>query len=614
MPRVTFQPSGVSVEVEEGLSLLDAARQANIPIRNDCGGQGACGRCRVEVRRGAVRRLTTRHTPGAGADLACRTLTTADELEVFVPAESREVDTEVSVGPAELPVRVLPSEGSLVERWTVELTPPSLEDNTADSERLLRVLHKRREAEYVVPFSCLRDLPQRLREAQWRPDVTLSVEPWGHRVLDAGPGAGPLCLAAVDIGTTTIKAQLLGPQTSFAASCYNSQVMFGPDVISRIIHCERGGGRGTCDLQECAAADIERLLDALTRASGVQRDDIWGIVVSGNTTMMHLLLGICPVWLRREPYVGCSYLLPSVDPADVGLRVNERGRLLGLPSVSAFVGADISAGVVATGLAERAAPCALIDLGTNGEIVVGCREFMVCCSASAGPAFEGGASASGTRARPGAIDRVTGGTGLEWHTIGEAAPLGICGTGYLDLLAALVRRGTMDRTGHFTAGSPGVRRDDDGLLEYVVVPAEQGACDRDIVLTQADVDNLVRAKAAIYAAGTVLLKSLGMGWGDLESIMLAGGFGERLNEDNAVAVGLLPDVPRDRIRFVGNTSLRGAVMAAADADNYRKAREAASAMTYFELSTHPDFMEQFVSACFLPHTHTEEFPSVASGS
>lgn len=610
MPRVTFHPAGVTVEVESGASLLDAARQAQVPIRNDCGGQGVCGRCLIEVKRGEVTRLKSRHRLAPGRDLACRTLAAEADIEVFLPRESRELEVEVTVRRVEPFPPDYPPPGGMVERAQIEAAPPSLDDNVADGQRLLRHLRKWRPGEYHIPLRVLSDLPVRLREVDWRPEVALSVEPWGHRVLHVGPQTGrPCCMMAVDIGTTAIKARLLAPESGWVASCYNSQVMFGPDVISRIIHCQRDEGGACHELQESVVADINLLLDALLEASGLRPDDIWGVVVSGNTTMIHLFLGLCPVWIRREPYVGCAYHLPPIRPKDVGVQTNPAGRVFCLPSVSSFVGADITGGVLATGLAERQKPAALIDLGTNGEIAIGCREFLVCCSASAGPAFEGGGSASGTRARDGAIDCVWSDGAVQWKTIGGAAPLGICGTGYIDLLATLLREGMMDKTGRFVEGAPGVRREDGGL-QYLLVPADRAAVDRDIVLTQADVENLVRAKGAIYAAGSVLLKSLGMEWGDLANIMLAGGFGESLDKDNAVTIGLLPDVPRRRIEFVGNTSLQGAVMVAENAQNYWKARDIAAKMTYFELSTHPDFMEQFVSACFLPHTDAEKFPSV----
>jgi uncharacterized 2Fe-2S/4Fe-4S cluster protein (DUF4445 family) len=610
MPRVTFLPSGATVEVDAGTDLLEAARRADVPIRNDCGGQGVCGRCLIQVRRGSPERLPAHRPVPPGFALACRTRAAEEDLEVLLPQESRQFESEVTVRHVEPFPPAYPPAGGLLEKARPELSPPSLDDNLADAERLVRHLGKWRQGEYHIPLAVLSSLPTVLRAVGWRPEVTLSVEPWGMRVLHVGPPTRKPCLmVAVDIGTTAIKARLLAPGAGLVASCYNSQVMFGPDVITRIIHCQRDERRGCPELKNAVVGDINRLLETLLGEAGLSRADVWGMTVSGNTTMMHLFLGLQPAWIRRDPYVGCAYRLPPVRPRDVGVKINPLGRVFCLPSVASFVGADITAGVLATGLAEREMPAALIDLGTNGEIVIGCREFLVCCSASAGPAFEGAGSASGTRARDGAVDSVWSEDGVRWRTISEADPVGICGTGYIDLIAVLVREGVVDKTGRFAPGAPGVHKRD-GQAEYVLVPAERAAADRDIVLTQADVENLVRAKGAIYAAGSVLLQSLGMGWEELDAVMLAGGFGESLDKDNAVAIGLLPDVPRDRIEFVGNTSLRGAVMAAESAECHWNAEQIAAKMTYFELSTHPDFMDAFVSACFLPHTDTEKFPSV----
>jgi len=616
MPRVEFKPSGVAVHTEPGASLLEAARRAGVRIRNDCGGRGACGRCIIRIQSGDVARLSTRFDLKDGEDLACRTLTLDSDVVVFVPEASREAAEEVSVRQVTPLPADTPTPESLIKRIMVEVPPPSLEDNVADADRLVRALRGWREGDYDVPLGVLRDLPTALRETQWNPHVTLAAGPCGASVLNVGDGSRVRpAILAVDIGTTAIKAQLLAPKARWQASCYNSQVMYGPDVISRIIYCQENEG-GLERMQNLVVGNINQLLAALLEAAALPREDVWAVVTSGNTTMTHLLLGLHPVWIRREPYVGCSYHLPPMQAAEVGIEINPLGRLFCLPSVSSYVGSDIVAGVLATGLSERTKPAMLIDLGTNGEIVIGCSEYMVCCSASAGPAFEGQGSASGSRAMPGAVDEVWWEEGLRWHTIDDAPAVGICGSGYIDLLATLLRLGVIDRTGRFQEGSSDSLRPAEGDegLEYVLVPAAEAVGGADIVLTQGDIGNLVRAKGAIYAAASVLLGSLGFHWSSLEGIMLAGGFGDRIDKENAVRIGLLPDVEREKIEFVGNTSLRGAVMAALDEDDYARADALARRMTYMELSTHPKYMSEFVAACFLPHTHAEEFPSVSTGN
>jgi len=611
MPRVIFEPVGGSAEVDPGVSVLEAARRAGVSIRNDCGGRGACGRCIVRLQSGEVHRLVTRYKLRKGEDLACRMLVLESDIVVFVPRSSLEVAGEVTMHKPQPAPAQLPAE-AIVRTTQVELSAPTLEDNVSDAERLLAALKNQGAGACRVPSGVLRSLPSAVREARWKPNVVLSADAVGCEVLGVAPHerGGP-CVLVVDIGTTALKAELIAPGKKWAASCYNSQTMYGPDVISRIVHCQQQEG-GLHRLQGLVVADINRLLGKMLEAAGASRDDVWAVVVSGNTTMMHLLLGMEPLWIRREPYVGCSYHIPPLSTEEIGINAHRQARLFCLPSVSAYVGADVTAGVLATGLADREKPSMLIDLGTNGEIVVGNREFMVCCSASAGPAFEGEASASGTRARPGAIDAVRGeGGALRWHTIDEQPPVGICGSGYIDLLAVLFCEGVIDRRGRLQEGiSSRLRPTEGDGFEYVLAYAEDVPGERDIVLTQADIGNLVRAKGAIYAAANVLLESLGMVWRDLDSLMLAGGFGEEIDKSNAVTIGLLPDVPRDRIEFVGNTSLQGAVMTALDAKAYARTGDIAKRMTYLELSTYPDYMPQFVAACFLPHTQAEQFPSV----
>ncbi len=612
MPQVIFQPDGAAIEVEPGIRILEAARRAGVHVRNDCGGQGVCGKCQVEVRRGEVERLGTQHQLPPGRDLACRTLVTDASVEVFLPPESQKLQAEVSLVQEQPFPHNFPPDTALVQRVKLQLPKPSLDDNRADRERLLEALERWRSGSYHIPLHVLRHLPQTLRRSRWRPQVTLAVGPSGTDVLGFGSRQKRPVILAVDVGTTTIKARLLAPGNPWSASCLNSQGIYGPDVITRIIYCDQNQD-GLARLQELAASDINRLLQALLEKSELKRDDVWAVVVSGNTTMMHLLLGLAPSWIRREPYVGCTYQPPPVPAGELGIDINPAGVIVSLPSVSAYVGADIAAGVLATSLHEAPRPRMLIDLGTNGEIVIGSRDFMVCCSASAGPAFEGGGSSSGSWARPGAIESVWVDDEVRWRTLGGARPIGICGTGYIDLLAALMQTGVIDKTGRLQQGSsPALRTREDESTEYVLVTRDATATGLDIVLSQADIDNLIRAKGAIYAASRVLLNSLGMDWNDLDRIMLAGGFGERIEVPNAISIGLLPDVAADRIEFVGNTSLKGAVLVAAEVENYTKIKDITSGMTYLELSTRPEFMEEFVSACFLPHTNMEDFPSVAS--
>jgi uncharacterized 2Fe-2S/4Fe-4S cluster protein (DUF4445 family) len=407
---------------------------------------------------------------------------------------------------------------------------------------------------------------------------------------------------------------LVAGQTIGAAAKYNSQIPYGGDVVRRILWATTEPD-GVARLQQLTVGDITSLIQELHEKHRFGLGDISAVVAAGNTTMMHFLLGLDPNEVRREPYVGVAYDPPPLRAAEVGLKISPRGLLYSLPSISSFVGADIAAGVLATGLHRRQGLAMLIDVGTNGEIVIGNREWMMCASASAGPAFEGSENSCGMRATLGAIDHIRladRDTPLSFSTIGNKPPQGICGSGYVDLLAEMLRVGVMDKTGRLNQdlGCTRVRVRDDGLSEYVVVWAADAGHGRDIVLAQDDILNLTRAKAAIYAASRTIMRQLNLTFEDLEEILVAGAFGNFLNIENAVLIGLLPDIPAGKIRFVGNTCIAGAKLACLSREKFREARDIARSMTYCELSTDPRFMEEFVSACFYPHTDVERFPSV----
>ncbi|MEF8788100.1 MAG: ASKHA domain-containing protein, partial [Planctomycetota bacterium] len=404
MPQVIFRPYGLTVEVEQGTTLLEAAQLAGIHLRSECAGQGACGTCVVEVRRGEPEYLSTRFEIEDGRALACRTEVAGENLELFVPEDSRQPSTQVALERTGDGLDIA-GEGGLLRRVELDLNAPTLEDNRADAERLERELGQRGFDSVHIPLRVLRRLPRLLRDAEWTPRVLLASMPDGWQVLDVGPSAEDAAVLAVDIGTTVAKATLLSPEGRWTASGANSQGTYGPDVITRIIYCDQHDG-GLEKLQELSVEDLDRLASAMADEAGISTDDIRAAVVSGNTTMMHLLMGLEPGWIRQEPYVGCSYVPDPVDAGELGLDIAPGAPVYPLPSAASYVGADIAAGVLSTGMTDADAPRMLIDLGTNGEIVVGNSQFLLCCSGSAGPAFEGGGSASGTWDQPGAIHEV----------------------------------------------------------------------------------------------------------------------------------------------------------------------------------------------------------------
>ena len=631
---VQFAPAGVTVEVPAGVTILDAARKARVHIESLCGGDGVCGKCRVIVRRGLVNGgttdLLTREEIREGYILACEARVAGDLL-VEVPPESqlrgriREVDvaeqrlSEIAVLERQ-PTKLDP----LVRKYCFDVPLPTLENNGADLERLERQLRKLDGSlEYQMGLKVTRRLPQVVREAEGTVTATTAYRGALTEITEvvSGDASRPNLAVAVDVGTTSVVVHLIDlstGQTLGTAAKYNSQAVYGADVIRRIIWCTEQPD-GLTQLHNMIIDDITLLIQELQSKFRLSRNYITLVTAAGNTTIMHILGGLNPEWIRREPYVGVTYRPPPFRAAEIGLTINPRGLLYSLPCVSSFVGADITAGVLAVGMHETDEPRMLIDIGTNGEIVIGNKDWMVCASCSAGPAFEGTGTRDGMRAMRGAIDHVRGwrtGQDLSFSTIGDEAPNGLCGTAYVDVLAQLLRLGVMDKTGrlNMSNGWKRLREGPDGTLEFVLVEAGEKGAVRDLVIAQNDITNLLRAKGAVYAASKVLLNSLGLAFSDIKEILVAGAFGNYLDLENAVYIGLLPDIAPENLRFVGNTSIIGAKVAALSRQRYIEAGQIADGMTYFELSTDPTFMDEFISACFFPHTDIEQFPSVMAAA
>ena len=627
---VEFTPAGVQTTVPVGATVLDAARKAGVYVESLCGGDGVCGKCRVIVRRGVVDAgttdLLTREEVREGYVLACEAQVAGDLL-VEVPAESqlrgrvREVDiAEQRLSEFAALERQPTKLDPLVKKYCFEVPAPSLDNNRADLERLELQLHKLDgPAEYQMGLKVTRRLPEVIREAGGTVTATTAYRGSLTEITEvaAGDSSSPNFAVAVDAGTTSVVVHLMDVstgQTLGTAAKYNSQAVYGADVIRRILWCT-DQPNGLQQLHNMLVDDINLLIQELQNKFRLSRNYITQVTAAGNTTIMHTLHGLNPEWIRREPYVGVTYQPPPFRAAEIGLTINPRGLLYALPCVSSFVGADITAGVLAAGLHESDAPRMLIDIGTNGEIVIGNKDWMVCASASAGPAFEGAGTRDGMRAMRGAIDHVRGwraGQTFSFSTIGDEAPNGLCGTAYVDLLAELLRLGVMDKTGRLNMKGrwKPLREGPDGTPEFVVVQAGEKGAVRDLVITQNDIANLLRAKGAVYAAAKVLLNSLGLHLCDIKEILVAGAFGNYLDLEKAVLIGLLPDIAAENLRFVGNTCIIGAKMAGLSRQRYVEARRIADSMTYVELSTDPTFMEEFTSACFFPHTNIEEFPSV----
>ncbi len=624
---VTFLPDGEKVAVAVGTALLQAAHAAGMDLVSPCGGDGLCGKCRVIVRRGnvaaAATTLLTREEIRKGYVLACQTRV-IEEVGVEIPQESTIEAAQILIDPdaqrfralhpvAEaIPVR----RGALARKTYLELPPPTLDDGLADQARLFREIRRHRSAPIMqMGLKVLRTLPKLLRHSAWKVTVTTGLRGGTVEVLQVEPGntAEHNLGIAVDVGTSTVVTHLMDLNSSErldAEAMYNSQRAWGDEVTRRILHAGTPGGLD--QLQHAVVSDINTMVSALVARNNVNLSEITSVIFAGNTVMTHLLLGLDPASIHKSPYVSTSVAPPPIRAVEVGIQVNPRALLYAIPCIGGWVGGDVTAGLLAVGLGQSESVQMLIDIGTNGEIAVGNRDWMIACSASAGPAFEGSGVRHGMKAMRGAIERVVihSGGHVAYRTVGNVRPRGICGSGLIDLVAELHRVGYIDRSGNLVAGSCERVRDNDGMLEFVLVPAARSATGHDIVISQADLANLMSAKAAIYAGTQVLAKAIGLDFGQVERLYIAGGFGNYLDREKAIAIGLIPDLPLDRIRFVGNTSVMGACMALLAEDAWHQVERIAEAVTYYDLVSYPNYYDEFMAAKFIPHTDLNRFQSI----
>ncbi|MDA8219023.1 MAG: ASKHA domain-containing protein [Dehalococcoidales bacterium] len=631
---IKFLPSNRKVVVTDGDNLLRAAMGGDVHVNASCGGAGSCGKCRIIIEEGWVEEKSsgklTDEERAQGYVLACQS-TVRSDLVLRVPVESQVGDRRILDRAA-----AAPAAGSTLSAhdwekrlpaWTLDppaqkllvaADPPSLDDSTPDAERLRRELVRLAGKQKVdLDYRALKGLPSVAREQDWQ--LTCSVLDTDDRLevlrVEPGDASQSQYAFAVDLGTTTISVALVDLRTGDTvaqASDYNSQVSFGDDVITRIIFAGKGDGQSR--LQKAAAGTINGLMQGLLKQTEVAPSAVTHVTLAGNTTMTHLFLGIDPKFIRLDPYTPAANSFPWVEAREVGLELEPGVKVHCSSGVASYVGGDITAGVLASGMFNSDKLTLFLDIGTNAEMVIGNADWMLACACSAGPAFEGGGVRHGMRATAGAIEQVRiNPETLEPMilTIANRRPIGICGSGLIDLLSELFLVGIVDKRGKFNPDLPTdrVRKGDHGG-EYVIAWGENTGTGRDIVLTEVDIDNLLRAKGAIYAAAELLAGSVDLTLADIEEILIAGSFGRYLRADKAIDIGLLPDVPTDRIKFLGNSSLIGARLMSLSRDMLRRADEIAKMMTYVELSVHPEYMDHYVSALFLPHTNMDAFPSV----
>ncbi len=635
--KVTFYPDKKTVEVDKDKTILAAALSCGIEINSACGGDGVCGRCKVLVRKGEV---VSWPSAALSAEerrnrtvLACNTFVRSD-LEIEIPAQSRQEPDTISPDELEKRLRGVFSDSTdiveaapeeetsfqhepLTTKVFLRLSPPDLNDRVSDLERLYCHLKKTQDLPVLqAALSNVRQLGELLRDSDWKVTVTLGKKNDTLEIMLIEPGNTSsknfgLCF---DVGTTTISCQLVdlnGRRVLGSRASYNKQTSFGSDVITRIIFAKEKDG--LLKLHSAVAQTMNQLIKELVAEHKVDLNDVTGIVCSGNTTMLHILLGVDPTYIRREPYVPTANFLPAARAQEAGININPRGMLTCVPGVSSYIGGDTTAGVISSGLFKSEDICVFIDIGTNGEIVLGNKDFMIAAAASAGPAFEGSGLTCGMRASRGAIQKVWVNAQdfeVACNTVGNARPRGICGSGYIDAIACMLKAGIIDKAGKIRHHSNRrVRMGEEGR-EFVLVFKEDADSTADITISEADIDNLKRSKAAIYSATSILARHMDLDFFQISRFYVAGGFGAFLDIDNAVAIGLLPDLERSKFRFIGNSSLSGARQILLSYRALKLAEEIAKKITYFELSVDPLYMDEYVAALFFPHTDLSRFTSL----
>ena len=625
----------VTATAAPGETLLETARAANVAIDAPCSGNGSCGKCRVKLLEGTVEGLQTSHITdedyAAGWRLSCASKVSSD-VTVMVPDiasayQSRMKTADLSTGEEvaiftrleeDLKAAGVDFSNDFVET-EVAMEEPTLEDTMPDTERLTMALEGALGCDKVcLSYPTVHKLARVLRESGFHVAVAGTLKDGVFHAMDVRNAnePQPMCGLAIDIGTTTVSAVITDLKTGrllAKGSGGNGQIRYGADVINRIVEQGRPGG-----VERLQKAIVEETLQPLTRAlcasAKVDADRILRCCVASNTTMNHLLLGVDADPVRMEPYIPTFFHWDGLKAGDIRFVANPDAKVVLAPNIGSYVGGDITAGTLTSRIWDKDEFSLFIDLGTNGEIVFGNRDFMMSCACSAGPAFEGGDISCGMRATDGAVEAVT----IDRETleptlsiVGKAGqkPVGICGSGIIDVIAELYRTSAISAKGHFVRENRRILRDEHGMGRYVLAFSNESDTGREIAITEVDIECFIRAKGAIFSAIHIMLSSLDMDVSVLEHIYVAGGIGSGINMENAVRIGMFPDVDRELFQYIGNSSLAGAYALALSNAAEEKVHELASNMTYLELSTEPKYMEEFVAACFLPHTNKELFPS-----
>ena len=637
MFEITFRfensNDSVSIPAAPDESILEAARKANVAIDAPCSGNCSCGKCRVQILEGRIKGLQTAHISdeeyAQGWCLSCCSHAASD-LTVLVPdiasayrsrmktadlSGSKEVEIfeKLLAGIKEADIGL----SGPFAQIDVTMDPPTLDDTLPDNERLLRALSPMLGGRKIeLPFYPLTKLPRLLRENHFRLRIAGEMTDDRFLIYDISTqeDSTPLCGLAVDIGTTTVSAvlfDLADGKLLAKASGGNGQIRYGADVINRIIEQSKAGG--SKKLQDAIVKEtLLPLIAVLCKEAGIPAKRIVRAAIASNTTMNHLLLGVDADPIRMEPYIPAFFSWDGLHSRDLELPLHPDARILLAPNIGSYVGGDITAGTLASLLWNREDLSLFIDLGTNGELVFGNGDFMMACACSAGPAFEGGDISCGMRATDGAIEACSIDKDTmepSFRVLGEKGqkPVGLCGSGIIDTIASLLRCGIINAKGLLVREGRRIAHDRHGMGRYILAFPEESATGREIALTEVDMENFIRAKAAIYSAIDTLLSAMDMDESVLQRVYVAGGIGSGINMENAISIGMFPNIPVELYHYIGNSSLAGAFAMALSDEAAEKVHAIAQNMTYVELSTHPGYMDSFVAACFLPHTDAARF-------
>ncbi len=639
MHKVTFKfenSEDVTVFAAFGESLLEVARKTNVAIDAPCGGNGACGKCKVKLVGGTLDSKKTSHISdeeyAAGWRLACISKI-IDDVEVLVPdiasayksrmkmadlssAEEVKIFEELKEQIAEVGIELKNN----LEVIDVTMSAPTLDDTMPDNERFSWAVEEVTGMDKIrVPYSVIKKMAHVFRASDFHVKAVIRKTDKDVFVYDVLPASEKPVVAgiAIDIGTTSVSAiiiDMLNGAVLAKGSAGNGQIRYGADVINRIIESGKPGGREK--LQDAIIKEtLNPLILNMCANAKIKPAQVYRLAIGANTTMNHLLMGVDADPVRMEPYIPTFFKTNSLFASDIGLKVNPDAHIILAPNIGSYVGGDITAGAFVSMIWNKPEFSIFIDLGTNGEIVFGNSDFLMSCACSAGPAFEGGDISCGMRATDGAIEAIK----LDKETleptysvIGDPGtkPVGLCGSGIIDMIAELFRCGVINPKGQIIREGRRIRRDEFGMGSYIIAFEEEAGSVKDVELTEADIDSFIRAKGAIFSAIRTMLSYCDFDISMIENVYVAGGIGSGINMGNAIEIGMFPDIPVEMYHYLGNTSLAGAYAMLYSTEAERKVYEIAQNMTYIELSNVPTYMDEFVAACFVPHTDKSLFPSI----